>query len=491
MTFVADGHHHTLISGSSIMRTSIRRTLCATAIAGGFTVLGIAFTTTAAEAADQPNTTSGASALVSGNQTGVDADAPVNAGGNQITVIGDGNRNDSDSGSPAGSDTASDSSSGASTSGEQGTGSGNQTDVDADAPVSGSGNQVTVIGDGNDNSASTGSGAGTGSAGSGSDTTSGADGTGSGNQTGLDAIVPVDASGNQVTVIGNGNENGSKNTGAATGTSPSGGNTTTGEDGAASGNQTGLAAVAPIDATGNQITVIGDGNNAATTNGSGTGSEAATGTTGGNTTDGTDGTGSGNQTGLAAVAPIDATGNQITVIGDGNESTTDTTGPATGTGPEGDTTSGEEGAGSGNQTDPSVAAPVDLSDNQVTIIGSDNETPGAIPNTGETEGPAESVDGTDETDATDGVVTTPVSGTPGAGNGSGNDSTPASSDTAVNQAGPLAPVAGVLPKTGSPAGLLFGGLAGLLMLLLGLGLVAGRREGLGGRLRGQGVAQAL
>jgi len=73
------------------MRTSVRRMLCATAIAGGFTVLGIAFATTAS-AADAPSATSGANGLVSGNQTGGDATAPVDASDNQVTVIGDGQR---------------------------------------------------------------------------------------------------------------------------------------------------------------------------------------------------------------------------------------------------------------------------------------------------------------------------------------------------------------------------------------------------------------
>ena len=75
------------------MRTHVRRALCATAIAGGFTVLGIAYATTAS-AADAPDTTSGASGLVSGNQTGGNATAPVDASDNQVTVIGNGNKND-------------------------------------------------------------------------------------------------------------------------------------------------------------------------------------------------------------------------------------------------------------------------------------------------------------------------------------------------------------------------------------------------------------
>ncbi len=137
------------------MRTSIRRTLCATAVAGGFTVLGIAFAASSATAAD--NTTSGASALASGNQTGTGIQAPVKAAGNQVTVIGDGNNNAASStpdrapanGSSSGSSNGSSNGGGQSTSGQDGAGSGNQTDADAVVPVKPSGNQVTVIGDGN------------------------------------------------------------------------------------------------------------------------------------------------------------------------------------------------------------------------------------------------------------------------------------------------------------------------------------------------------
>ena len=79
------------------MRTSVRRTLCATAIAGGFTVLGIAFAASSATAADSPGSTSGANGLVSGNQTAGSTDAPASASGNQVTVVGDGNNNTADS----------------------------------------------------------------------------------------------------------------------------------------------------------------------------------------------------------------------------------------------------------------------------------------------------------------------------------------------------------------------------------------------------------
>ena len=302
------------------MRTSVRRTLCATAIAGGFTVLGIAFAASSATAAQGPDTTSGVSGLVSGNQTGGGIQAPLDTSGNQVTVIGDGNKNSST---------------------DSGTGS-------------------TVA---------------TGSGSSGGDRTSGQDSIGSGNQTDARAVAPVEASGNQVTVIGDGNTVGREDT-----------------------------------------------SNGGTTDSS----------TGGNTTSGQDGTGSGNQTDTTALVPVDASGNQVTVIGDGNtaESTTD-----------GDT------AGPGDPAEGSEATP------------GNESSPG--------------VDGSDE----------------GAANGTG--SATAASAGAGAQAAPAAAIVGVLPQTGASTGLMLWALLGLTMLLLGSGLMTGRRGVRTGRQHSQGVAQAL
>ncbi len=187
------------------MRTSVRRTLCATAIAGGFTVLGIAFATSSATAADEPGSTSGANGLVSGNQTGPSAETSGGTSGNQVTVIGDGNNNAGSSQNGGGSTADS---GGDTTDGQDGTGAGNQTDADATAPLQASGNQVTVIGDGNNNTAdSDQNGTGSSTADSSGDTTDGQDATGAGNQTDADATAPLQASGNQVTVIGDGNNN--------------------------------------------------------------------------------------------------------------------------------------------------------------------------------------------------------------------------------------------------------------------------------------------
>ena len=73
------------------------------------------------------------------------------------------------------------------------------------------------------------------------------------------------------------------------------------------------------------------------------------------TTSGADGNGSGNQTDADATVPVDASGNQVTVIGDGNEADSTST-DSTPTGTDGDTTAGQDGTGSGNQTSPAATA---------------------------------------------------------------------------------------------------------------------------------------
>ena len=291
------------------MRTPMRRVLLGSAIAGGFTVLGIALSATAASA-DDPGSTSGQDGIVSGNQTGLTVTAPVDASGNQVTVIGSdehqpalGQRLDRQYGWPVPEEPA--------TTGQDGTGSGNQTDATAHRTrrrlrQPGHGHRhrqhQRVLGRHVHRRLRLGRqhhvGRGrhrlrqpdrarrhrtrrrlrqpghrhrhrqhqrvlgqqlTGGSGSGGGTTSGEDGTASGNQTELGATAPVDASDNQVTVIGTDNTNESPGD-TSTGGSGSGGGSTSGEDGTGSGNQTGLGATAPVDASGNQVTVIGTDN---------------------------------------------------------------------------------------------------------------------------------------------------------------------------------------------------------------------------------------
>ena len=129
---------------------------------------------------------------------------------------------------------------------------------------------------------------------------------------------------------------------------------------------------------------------------------------------------------------------------------------------------------------------MDASDNQMTVIGDGNTTESNVPEDGETAAPGDLAEGSEGTPGSE--------SSPGA-DGSGDWTAAAAASGA--QAAPAAAilsgglVSGILPQTGASAALLLWALLGLAMLLLGLGLLTGRREARTGRLRGRGVAQAL
>jgi LPXTG-motif cell wall-anchored protein len=479
---------------STRTRSVVRRGLVAVGVAGGATALGLALGAGTA-AADE---TSGQDGLLSGNQSNATAEVPVEVSGNQVTVIGDGNQSDgatepdSSPAPGAGSDAGS-------TSGEDGLLSGNQSAVGVDVPLDVCGNQVTVVGDANQSGgcAPSGSSAARGPADGG--TTTGEDGAGSGNQTDVEVDAPVEVSGNQVTVVGDGNRSdGSTQTGrAASGSGAGGGDSTSGEDGAGSGNQTDVEVDAPVEVSGNQVTVVGDGNQSAGSTQTG-GAASGSGAGGGDSTSGEDGAGSGNQTNIEGVVPVEASGNQVTVVGDGNQSdgSTQTGGAASGSGAGGgDSTSGEDGVGSGNQTPVDVLVPVEASGNQVTVVGDGNQSGGSEDPAAQDPTPGEPPG----TPAHPGDPSSPGGGS-GGGNGDGSGDVsgnggvvgpafgggPGHPGSVVAGAGfppASAPVAGVLPATGTSVSLtvLIGG---LLLLLGGLALLRpSRRELKGGATR--------
>jgi len=393
------------------MNAWIRRALCAVGITGGIVLLGFGLAEAASADGDGP-VTSGESGILSGNQTGADVKAPVNLSGNQITVIGQHNHASSAGAAQTGSGGTTTGS--PTTSGEHGIGSGNQTAVDAQAPINVSGNQVTVIGQDNDVKSASGTSTPGGGAASSSPTTSGEHGIASGNQTAVDAQAPINVSGNQVTVIGQDNTvktlSGSSTPGSSAPGGSGGTSTTTGAGGLISGNQTALGIALPVNASGNQVTVIGQHNTNTAAGASTTGSGGSAGS-GGATTSGEHGAVSGNQTGIAIAAPIAATGNQVTAIGQDNTNTSvggsSTGGGTTGGTTGGQTTTGQGGIGSGNQTPISVQVPVDTSGNQVTVIGQDNTNTSTG---GSTSGGGTTPGGGTEPPGDGGVVSPPAGG---------------------------------------------------------------------------------
>ncbi len=175
----------------------------------------------------------------------------------------------------------------------------------------------------------------------------------------------MDASDNQVTVIGDGNTNESSTSGANGGGQDSPVATPpTARRPTAPATRPTPQAEAPIHATGNQVTVIGDGNVADVQPGdngvdpSANPGDTGTGSGAGDTTSGEDGTGAGNQTDAGATAPVDASGNQVTVIGDGNTTSGSSSGSGSArSGDAADSTSGSDGTGCGQPDRRSVPSP--------------------------------------------------------------------------------------------------------------------------------------
>ena len=407
----------TTVFEEQIMHVFIRRALCAGALFGGVTAAGLALTTSPAAADDGP-LGSTLSSLASKSHDVVRAHVPVDVRGNQVTVLGHHNH----AGSP--STTSPDAPAPAparppTSSGDGGGDSPEGAAVAVWVPVRVQHQQVTVIGHDN----RTGGPARAELAPSVRTTRlepgSRSDGTDpflAGDRSLVSAEAPITLCGNQVTIIGSGNAT----TCSEPTTTPSGpagapGDGPAAEEGATLLNGRNLADVlAPVAVTGNQVTVIGDGNT----------SGGSTGSTGGD--DGTASSDPGNTPAVEVLTPVTTTGNQVTVIGDGN-----TNGGSTGSTGGDDGTRNDTGNGTGDDTDDGTSAPG---------TGSEGGT-GA--GTGDAASGATTATGTEhDTDAV--------------GTASGGDAQGAGAVTA-----------GALPGTGSPAGLLAILLTGLLLLLGG------------------------
>lgn len=145
---------------------------------------------------------------------------------------------------------------------------------------------------------------------------------------------------------------------------------TSGENGAASGNQIGILGELPVTIGGNAISILGDSESSGTSMAATTDASSATGSS---ATTGEDGIASGNQVIPDIVAPIVASGNAISILGDGSSDGTYTgVMPTEGTS-DGTTagTTGEDSIAGGNQVAPDVDAPVTVTGNDVSVIRDD------------------------------------------------------------------------------------------------------------------------
>jgi hypothetical protein len=194
------------------------------------------------------------------------------------------------------------------------------------------------------------------------DVTTGNGGVLSGNQVNAPISAPVDVSGNGVSLVGGSK---AKSRGGAKvdqgGSGSGGGQRTSGKRGVVSGNQVNAPISLPVNACGNAVAVVGGAKagceGGAKVKGSGKG---------GQTTDGTDGVLAGNQVKAPISAPVNACGNAVAVVGgalagcEGGSKVK--SGGNTGSRQK---TSGVRGVGSGNQADVPISVPVDVCGNAV------------------------------------------------------------------------------------------------------------------------------
>ena len=257
-------------------------------------------------------TTSGDDSIAGGSQVSPVVTVPVAIGGNSISVLGD-SSSDGSTGStfPAGSAAGT----GSTTSGDDGIASGSQVLPAVTAPVTAGGNAISVIGDSSSSGSTTGSTTDAATP-AGSSSTSGDDGIAGGTQVAPVVTAPISAGGNAVSVIGDSSSAGST-TGASNAPSGSTGSTTSGDDGVAGGTQVAPAITAPVGVGGNAVSVIGDSSSSGYTTG---GSTAPSGSTG-STTSGDDGVAGGTQVAPVISVPLDLGGNSVSVIGDSSTGT--------------------------------------------------------------------------------------------------------------------------------------------------------------------------
>ncbi|TFB91295.1 DUF320 domain-containing protein [Cryobacterium algoricola] len=372
----------------------------------------------------------------------------------------------------------------ADTSGDNGTLSGSQVVADVSTPVQATGNAISAVGDSSTApspaSASAVAAAAPASAPAPAPaTTSGSDGTASGTQVVAPVAAPVSVSGNAISVLGDSSSTGS--TAPASASAPAATlapATTTGNNSLLGGTQGLISVDVPIALTGDAVSAAGDSSSTATTAGTTT-DAAAPASASGPVTSGADGTGSGTQVVPVVAVPVTVTGNAISVVGDSGSANGSSgpvgsgsgSGSGSGANPaSGPVTSGSDGTGSGTQVAPVVAVPVTVTGNSLSVIGDPTATPTAsdvptLPNTRAIRilaTPVTVVDPPDSNVPTDTTVAFGASGTAAAAVQSGHLSSPAALSVTA------------LATTGT-AGIEFGGVAGLLLLLTGAALMFTRR----------------
>jgi hypothetical protein len=377
------------------MKKALLRGLYFTLFVGGLSCLGVA----AANAAD---TTSGEDGLLSGTQAVVGVEVPVDLSGNSISIIGDATSAVSEivAPEPAAAEAApaaepvAEPAPEVTTSGDDGIASGSQAVVDVTIPVDVSGNAISVLGDSEQSGATTEAAPASAPAETAPvATTTGGDSLLGGTQGLVNIDIPVTVGGNAISVLGDSSSTGSSSESgeATTPAAPAAGTTasTTGEDGILSGTQVVPNVSAPVTLGGNAISVLGDSESSGSST---TPAPSGAGTTGtGASTTGQDSILGGTQVLGDVGAPVTLGGNAITLIGDAESTDSSTTAGSTGsgsTGSDGASTSGEDGILGGTQVIPVIGVPITGGGNAITVVG-DPTTSGSMVTGGSTGGSTE------------------------------------------------------------------------------------------------------
>jgi len=345
-------------------------------------------------------TTSGSDGILGGTQVLPTVSVPVNLGGNAISVLGDSSSEGASAPAASAPASSAPASSGATTTGGDSVAGGTQIVPNVTVPVNLGGNAISVLGDSSSDGSTTTTAGPSGTAGSGA-TTSGSDGIAGGTQVLPTVSVPVNLGGNAISVLGDSSSEGSTTTTAGPSGTAGSGATTSGSDGIAGGTQVLPTVSVPVNLGGNAISVLGD----SSSEGSTTTTAGPSGTAGsGATTSGSDGIAGGTQVAPDIALPVTVGGNAISILGDAAS-----TGSSTSTETEGTsddvTTSGNGGVLGGTQIIPSIALPITIGGNAISVLG-DTEVDGTTPTVVIPTVPTGPVTPTDPTDPTGPVIPT-------------------------------------------------------------------------------------
>ena len=360
----------------------------------------------------------------------------------------------------------------ADTTGDDGLLSGTQIAAPITAPVEAAGNAVSVLGDAF--AGGTAAPAPAPAPASAPVTTSGTDSVLGGTQAVVEAAAPVTVQGNAISVVGDAASAPAPVAAApaAEPAAPAAAPTTSGSDGIAGGTQVLPNISVPVNLGGNAVSVLGDSSSEGASAPAAAPTAGSTGSTDGATTTGSDSVAGGTQIAPDVALPVSVGGNAISILGDAASTGSSTPAAQEGTN-DGVTTTGNDGILGGTQIVPSIALPISIGGNAISVLG-DTEV---VPGDGTT-----GVDGLPDNPTDPATPTGPTDGTD-ATNGSGgtivvDGGLSATGTTAAFGSG-LSATAGLSVQALASTGAEIAPLVGLIGLLLAVGLallVIGRRR---------------